>query len=1630
MDSFPIEYSTLFKYNPIPNWVYDIETYKIIDVNDAAIAHYGYSRKEFLKLSIVDIRSAEEIKKLPKIQEDIRNKEGNIHFGVLTHKKKNGEFIRADVYGHKIEYRGFQALMVSCIDVTEKERRLEEIQQSESKLKEATEIANLGYWRLDYETNKLTWSDEVYKIWGVNPNKFEVSFDSFFKTIHPEDIEEFNRANDDAISGKRELNFVHRIYRPDKSIRWVRERGRLKYDESGKIIIFSGTVQDITAQKEEEQHLKMLESVVTNTNDAVIITEANPLDSPGPKIVYVNQAFTELTGYLPSEVIGKTPRILQGPKSDEVGLKALGKAIRKNESFELTTINYKKNKEEFWVNFKVSPVFNEKGITTHFISIERDVTLKKREELEKDLFNKISQYFNFEYDLNKTIEFVCKEIAEFGDFSIIEIWMPNILNTQLKLEYYHNTDKNGKLFYADKNQITTFNFGEGLPGTVWKNRNAVVWENVSENKLFIRRKNAKQAKIKTVIGIPLHHLGNMVGVLVVGALKKQSEIENYKNILSKIETFLGSEISRKKLESDYENLFTSIPDLILLLDSNGKILKINPAGCKLLEFTQSKLINKYFEDFAHPFDKDTLKNELNKIGEKKNIFNFKSRLIARSGRVIWLNWSCNFNKNDNVIFATAKDITNEKSLSELLDESSRFARIGSWEFNLLNNSMYWSDMVHQIHETDAENFTPDFYNAIKYYRIDFRDKISQILQNAIDNGSPFQFEAVITTEKGNSLWVRVIGQTEKHNGDVVRIFGSIQDIQKEKETEIRLKSITDDIPGVSYQYIAYPDGTEAVRSVSKGAQQIWGFAPEECEKNIGLIWDRIKEGGDFERTTKEVEDAINNMSNWHTRFRYLYPDGSIRWLEGYGTPYSMPDDTVIFNSVIFDITEEKLAKVLYEKTSTLAAIGSWELYTENNPNGEMFWSPIVKQIFEVEPEFEATLNNGLQFYEDKNRQTIEKVLENLIQNETPFDLEIQIKTARGNIKWVRCIGDGEFINDKCVRIYGSFQDIHNKKSTELRLGEILESISDAFYALDSSWKFTYFNKEAENLLNKKSEDVIGKSIWDVFPATNNTELQKTYYRVAQTGENESFEYLYPGNGFWYEVNAYFAQNGVSVYFKNIDERKHTEEQLKKASEERKEILESIGDAFFAVDNNWIVTYWNHMAEKVLMKKRTDILGKHLWTEYADAIDSDFYRMYHKAKKTGQKLSFEEHYPAVHKWFEVTAYPSEKGLSVYFKDISLRREADIQIREANQRFEKVTEATNEVIWDWNIVENTLYWGAGYKAYFGYESNKGFVSLDTWTSNLHPNDKDRVLKSLNNFLGSANGAIWDEEFRFKKSDNTYAYVKDKGIILRNNLGEPMRMVGAMKDITYQKEYEEELKKLNENLRRNIRKLELANEELEQFAFITSHDLQEPLRMITSFMDQLKRKYSEQLDDKANQYIHYASDGAKRMKRIILDLLEYSRAGRLDEYQEPISLNELLIDYKTLRRRIISEKSVQIYANDLPEITTYKVPLVQTLHCLFDNAIKYARAEVRPEIEFTVNEKDNEWLFCVKDNGIGIDERYFDKIFVIFQRLHNRDEYDGTGLGLAIVKKHVESWGGQIWLESEINKGSAFYFTIKKT
>ena len=260
-----------------------------------------------------------------------------------------------------------------------------------------------------------------------------------------------------------------------------------------------------------------------------------------------------------------------------------------------------------------------------------------------------------------------------------------------------------------------------------------------------------------------------------------------------------------------------------------------------------------------------------------------------------------------------------------------------------------------------------------------------------------------------------------------------------------------------------------------------------------------------------------------------------------------------------------------------------------------------------------------------------------------------------------------------------------------------------------------------------------------------------------------------------------------------------------------------------------------------------------------------------------------------------------------------------------------------------------------------------------------------------------------------------------------GDKHMAVAIVLDVSELRALDHELKRHIEEIKHANAELERSNKELEQFAYVASHDLQEPLRVISGYTQLLQRRYREQLDGNAVEYIEFAVDGAKRMQNLINDLLTFSRVSLRAKAFTPVNLADVLRIASANLRTALDESHGVVESVPLPEVSGDKTQLVQLFQNLIGNSLKFRREGIAPKIKIEAQKRGDFWEFSISDNGIGIPPQYAEKIFVIFQRLHNRDMYPGTGIGLALCKKIVERHGGEIWLDQQIQEGACFRFTL---
>ncbi|ELY47092.1 PAS domain S-box protein [Natronorubrum bangense] len=603
--------------------------------------------------------------------------------------------------------------------------------------------------------------------------------------------------------------------------------------------------------------------------------------------------------------------------------------------------------------------------------------------------------------------------------------------------------------------------------------------------------------------------------------------------------------------------------------------------------------------------------------------------------------------------------------------------------------------------------------------------------------------------------------------------------------------------------------------------------------------------------------------------------------------------------------------------------------------------------------------------------------------------------------------------------FGIIRDITERKQLESALraernlkDRILETSPVGITLIDADGMNVFANDRAEELFGRSLEElrtyVHDDDRWNLIDedgeSLSGAELPFT--TVKETGEPVYDEVLGidqpDGTRVWLSAHCspLFDADGTfdgAVYaLRDITEQKRLESELEQT-------LNRVTDAFNAIDTDWNFTYVNERASELLNAEDRELVGKNVWEEYPSAAGSTFERQYRQAMETQETVTFEEYSPVADAWLEVAVYPSETGLSVYFRDISERKARERRLKQ----FERIVETVNDGVY---VTD-----GEGTFVFV----NDAFVSMAEQT-------RQELLGSHGSvFFGDrfvdTDEAEWHELVAGERDSVEFETavtgpgsethtVQNKFVPLEMD-GETGR-VGVTRDITDRKARE--------------RALEESNERLEQFAYAASHDLQEPLRMVSSYLQLIDRRYTDELDEDGQEFIEFAVDGAERMREMIDGLLEFSRVETRGEPLEPVELDDVLADVRRDLAVQIEEHDAEITAEPLPCVEGDGNQLRQVFQNILSNAIEYA-GDDPPRIDVSAHRAGSKWAISVSDEGIGIDPDDTDRIFGLFNRLHAAGEHDGSGIGLALCKRIIERHGGRIWVDSVPGDGATFSFTL---
>ncbi|MEC7754855.1 PAS domain-containing protein [Roseivirga sp. UBA1976] len=387
----------------------------------------------------------------------------------------------------------------------------------------------------------------------------------------------------------------------------------------------------------------------------------------------------------------------------------------------------------------------------------------------------------------------------------------------------------------------------------------------------------------------------------------------------------------------------------------------------------------------------------------------------------------------------------------------------------------------------------------------------------------------------------------------------------------------------------------------------------------------------------------------------------------------------------------------------------------------------------------------------------------------------------------------------------------------------------------------------------------------------------------------------------------------------------------------------------------------------------------------------------------------------------TVYEKGKAIRLkgLFQDINESKLREQRLLESESALNEAETIAKVGSWRWYVDKDEHYWSDERFRILGYHPNEIEPSLKASFQLIHSDDRESVQQMVEQAI--AERAPYEIRYRIKTKDGQHKVLIDKGVPSEDKYSDETLYLGVVRDITEEHTRERELQE-------SLQALERSNRELQDFAYVASHDLQEPLRVITSYLQLLEIGHAEKLDDEARHFIQSIIKASARMKNLINDLLTISKLDTSPKEIEPVDLNEVLKIVCDNLEFSINESDAQIVYDNLPTVEGDRSRLEQLFQNLMSNAIKFRRHDVQPRVEITATEKGQKFRIAVSDNGIGIESKYTERIFTIFQRLHSRDEYDGTGIGLAICKKIVESHGSTFTVESEVGKGTSFIFDLK--
>jgi PAS domain S-box-containing protein len=609
-------------------------------------------------------------------------------------------------------------------------------------------------------------------------------------------------------------------------------------------------------------------------------------------------------------------------------------------------------------------------------------------------------------------------------------------------------------------------------------------------------------------------------------------------------------------------------------------------------------------------------------------------------------------------------------------------------------------------------------------------------------------------------------------------------------------------------------------------------------------------------------------------------------------------------------------------------------------------------------------------------------------------------------------------------------------AADRRLADIVQGMTEACFALDKDWRFTFVNDRAITLLNHTRQQMIGRSIWEVFHRLVGTPMEANYRRAMAERVPVAFEIFSPVAERWLDIRLFPTAEGLAAFLLDIHARKHTEQALREREEQLRLYAEHSPAAIAMFDREMKYLVASHQWIEVYRLGGQSIIGRCHYEVFPE-IPQRWIDIHQRCLAGSIEKCEEDAFPRadgtidwirweVRPWHE--AEGSIGGIIIFSEDITARKRAEASLREGEERFRTVANSIPQLAWN-AYADGTVFWyNDRWYEYTGTTLDQ--MEGSGWQGVHDPHVLPIVMERWRGAIES--GEPFEMEFPLRGADGKFRAFLTRIQPLKNSEGRVMQWFGTNTDVETLKQAQVELQEMQHTLEQRViertAQLEMANRELEAFSYSVSHDLRAPLRAIDGFSQAVLEDFGSHLPAEGQRYLGTIRNGAQRMGALIDDLLAFSRLSRAPLTKTEVKTGSMV---RSVLKELVSQLSgrkIELQIGELPMCKGDPALLNQVWINLLSNAFKYTQKREGAIVEVGCEQRAEGKVFFVRDNGAGFDMRYANKLFGVFQRLHRAEDYEGTGVGLAIVQRIIDRHGGRIWAEAAVDQGATFHFTLE--